>query len=157
MSMILVKDVMHIMEGFEKIRLLKDKEKELYGDYPSMFLKTRKMMNDFIATCESNKENFASELTIFENTMDVLESRFNDFSKKSIKQDELTQDFINNFNKNYKDEEFISPEDSVIIGEKAEEMLRNNKVLESELKEITALNDTLPSKIMDIFKKAKGV
>lgn len=36
-------------------------------------------------------------------------------------------------------------------------MLRNNKVLESELKEITALNDTLPSKIMDIFKKAKEV
>lgn len=155
--MVLVKDVMHAMEGFEKSQLLKDKEKALYGDYPSMFLKTRKMMNDFITTCGSNKENFASELTIFENTMDVLESRFNDFSKKSIKQDELTQDFINNFNKNYKDEEFISPEDSVIIGEKAEEMLRNNKVLESELKEITALNDTLPSKIMDIFKKAKEV
>lgn len=62
MSMILVKDVMHIMEGFEKIRLLKDKERELYGDYPSMFLKTRKMMNDFIATCESSGEINSSSL-----------------------------------------------------------------------------------------------
>lgn len=155
--MVLVKDVMHAMEGFEKSQLLKDKEKALYGDYPSMFLKTRKTMNDFIATCGSNKDCFASELMIFEDTMNVLENKFNDFNEKRKEQDELTQNFISQFTENYKDKEFISDEDAAIIGEKAEEMLRNNKVLESELKEITALNDTLPSKIMDIFKKAKEI
>lgn len=155
--MVLVKDVMHAMEGFEKSQLLKDKEKALYGDYPSMFLKTRKTMNDFIATLRSNKECFASELMIFEDTMNVLESKFNDFNEKRKKQDELTQNFISQFTENYKDKELISEEDAAIIGEKAEEMLRNNKVLESELKEVAALNDTLPSKIMAIFKKAKEV
>lgn len=155
--MVLVKDVMHVMEGFEKSQLLKDKEKAIYGNYPSMFLKTRKTMNDFIATCGSNKDCFASELMIFEDTMNVLESKFNNFNEKRKEQDKLTQNFIMQFNENYKDKEFVSEEDAVIIGEKAEEMLRNNKVLESDLKEVTALNDTLPSKIMAIFKKAKEV
>lgn len=155
--MIPVKDVMHIMEGFEKSKKLKDKEKNIYGNYASMFLKTRKTINDFIASSCADKEIFASDLMIFEDTINVLESRFDKFNKKNNKLDELTQDLINHFNENYKGKEFISPEDSSIIREKAEEIMRNNKVLELELKEMTALNDTLPSKIMAIFNKAKEV